>query len=45
MGEDAGSEIGRNRCIMTGIFLLASSVVLEYFPEKHGVMAPSFVVF
>jgi hypothetical protein len=45
MDGDAGSEIGRNRCVMTGFFLIATVLILEYFPQRHGVMAPSFLAF
>ncbi|CAI2385084.1 unnamed protein product [Moneuplotes crassus] len=43
MEDNSSSEIGRNRCIATGILLIVCVGILEYYPERHGIIAPAFL--
>ncbi|CAI2385935.1 unnamed protein product [Moneuplotes crassus] len=44
MEDAADSEIGRNRCIISGFMLIFCVGILQYYPEKHGIISPVFLV-
>jgi len=41
---NTSSEIARNRCLIASACLTFCVVILEYYPEKHGIVSPVLLV-
>ncbi|CAI2383198.1 unnamed protein product [Moneuplotes crassus] len=45
MEDDPSTEIGRNRCLFSGLIMAMFYIILEYFPSYHGVICPAILIY